>query len=93
MNNSTQSKNNPTHSAPIMYLYPYKATKRTSSRGESACLCAVSLSAVSAMRRCTGGLVKNGFADLNTQRAQVVLSHSQGVVKMTTPYQLNKHKK
>ena len=57
------------HSALIMYAYIIRLQKSTSSRGESARLCAVSLSAVSAMPRYTGGRLKRKKADLNARQA------------------------
>lgn len=69
MNNSTQSKNNPTHSAPIMYLYLIRRQKAPATRASlSGCAQCLRLLPPAAPR-CTGGLVKNAFADLNTQRA------------------------
>ena len=81
------------HSAPIMYAYLIRRQKAPAA-GASLLACARCLRLPPpCCAQVYQGLVKNGSADLNPQRVQVVLSHSQGVVKMTTPYQLNKHKK
>ena len=48
------------HSAPIMYAYLIRLQKSTSSRDESARLCAVGL-LPSAMLRCTGGRLKSNL--------------------------------